>query len=102
MTDLVRVHCPKCGRTCARVFEEDGVEYWENQGKAIPYRKFNGSAWVHCPNYQRYVDGLTDSDECHVLSLVTTEDVLAKVKVARRHGLQHMSTGYGFKLSPLR
>ncbi len=102
MNDLLRVHCPTCGRICARVFEEGGVEYWETNAKTIPYRKFHSSAWLTCPNYRRYVDGLTDSDECHALLLVLSEDVLTKVKDARQDGLQHMSTGPGIKLSALR
>lgn len=99
MSDLVRVHCPNYGRTCARVFEEDGVEYWETNGKVIPYRKFKSSAWLTCPNFDRYANGLTDSDECHAFLLATSQDVLAKVKEARRHGLRHMTTGPGWPLS---
>ena len=99
----MRVHCPNCDRTCARVFEEDGAEYWEAHSKTIPYNKFRKRTWVHCPNYQRYVDGLTDNDECHVLYLVEPSDILEKVRDARANGRpQHMSTGAGFKLSPLR
>lgn len=97
MSDLVRVHCPNCGRTCARVYVEDGVEYWETRHKTIPYDKFRRSAWVSCPNYDRsdLADAIWDPESCHTLWSVEPRHVLEKVQEARMHGLKHMPTGYG-------
>ena len=86
MSDLLRIHCKNCSRTCARVYiDDDGIEWWETSFKTIPFDKFRSASSVLCPNYQRYVDGLTDNDECHVNWTVETHD---------RRG-QGMETGLG-------
>ena len=99
MTDLVRVHCPNCGRTSARVFKEDGVEYWETDIKTIPYAKFRRTQYIKCPNFDRD-KGLPEVEAgCYTLWIIEPRDVLEKVVEAGVHGLRHMPTGPGVRLS---